>query len=110
MDKSSPVYENFSNKMEAMSGKPKINRTTFKIGSGDLTQRVTNNERKITLLKNIFKTQKIEIGEKITPKVNTLEESLMSTTQILGVISQKLQLDMDQRIKEQKAAFQNQKN
>jgi hypothetical protein len=109
MDKSSPVYENFSNKMEAMSGKPKINRTTFKIGSGDLTQRVTNNERKITLLKNIFKTQKIEIGEKITPKVNTLEESLMSTTQILGVISQKLQLDMDQRIKEQKAAFQNQR-
>ena len=109
MDKSSPVYENFAKKMEAMSGKPKINRTTFKMGSGDLTQRVTNNERKITLLKNIFKTQKIEIGEKITPKVNTLEESLISTTQILGVISQKLQLDMDQRIQDQKKAFENQR-
>jgi len=109
MDKSSPVYENFAKKMDAMSGKPKINRTTFKMGSGDLTQRVTNNEKKITLLKKIFKQQRVDIGEKITPKVNTLEESLISTTQILGVISQKLQLDMDQRIKDQKSAFDNQR-
>ena len=89
--------------------KPKINKDTFKIGSGDLTKRVANNEKKITLLKNVFKAQKTEIGEKITPKVNTLEESLISTTEILGVISQKLQLDMDQRIKDQKAAFENQR-
>ena len=52
MDKSSPVYENFENKMDAMSGRPKINRNTFKIGSGDLTMRVANNEKKISLLKN----------------------------------------------------------
>jgi hypothetical protein len=109
MDKSSPVYENFENKMDAMSGRPKINRNTFKIGSGDLTMRVANNEKKISLLKNIFKAQRTEIGEKITPKVNTLEESLISTTQILGVISQKLQLDIDQRIKDQKEAFENQR-
>ena len=109
MDKSSPVYENFAKKMDAMSGRPKINRTTFKMGSGDLTQRVTNNEKKITLLKKIFKQQKVDIGEKITPKVNTLEESLISTTQILGVISQKLQLDMNQRIQDQKKAFENQR-
>ena len=109
MDNSSPVYENFANKMDAMSGRPKINKSTFKIGSGDLTMRVANNEKKISLLKNIFKAQRTEIGEKITPKVNTLEESLISTTEILGVISQKLQLDMDQRIKDQKAAFENQR-
>ena len=36
MDKSSPVFENFENKMAAMSGRPKINRSTFKIGSGGL--------------------------------------------------------------------------
>ena len=88
---------------------PKINKSTFKIGSGDLTMRVANNEKKISLLKNIFKAQRTEIGEKITPKINTLEESLISTTDILGVISQKLQLDMDQRIKDQKAAFENQR-
>ena len=82
----------------------------MKIGGGlGLEGRVANNEKKITVLKNIFKAQKQEIGEKITPKVNTLEESLISTTQILGVISQKLQLDMDQRIKDQKAAFENQR-
>tara|TARA_B100001989_G_scaffold28230_1_gene16850 strand:+ start:1555 stop:2871 length:1317 start_codon:yes stop_codon:yes gene_type:complete len=111
MDKS-PAYENFMNKMAAMQGqgKPKMSATTMKIGSGmGLEKRVDNNEKKITLLKNIFKAQKQEIGEKITPKVNTLEESLISTTQILGVISQKLQLDMDQRIKDQKAAFENQR-
>ena len=56
MDKSSPVFENFENKMAAMSGRPKINKSTFKIGSGDLGMRVANNERKITTLKNIFKT------------------------------------------------------
>jgi hypothetical protein len=109
MDKSSPVYENFAKKMDAMSGKPKINKSTFKIGGGGLEGRVATNEKKITLLKNIFKQQKVEIGEKITPKVNTLEESLINTTQILGVISQKLQLDMDQRINDQKAAFDNQR-
>ena len=58
---------------------PKINKNTFKIGSGDLGMRVANNERKITTLKNIFKAQKVEIGEKITPKVNVLEESLIRT-------------------------------
>ena len=111
MDKS-PAYENFMNKMATMQGqgKPKMSATTMKIGSGmGLEKRVDNNEKKITLLKNIFKAQKQEIGEKITPKVNTLEESLISTTQILSVVSQKLQLDMDQRIKDQKAAFENQR-
>jgi len=111
MDKS-PAYENFMNKMAAMQGqgKPKISATTMKIGGGTgLEQRVSNNEKKITLLKNIFKAQKQEIGEKITPKVNTLEESLISTTQILGVISEKLQLDMSQRLADQKQAFENQR-
>ena len=111
MDKS-PAYENFMIKMATMQGqgKPKMSATTMKIGSGmGLEKRVDNNEKKITLLKNIFKAQKQEIGEKITPKVNTLEESLISTTQILSVVSQKLQLDMDQRIKDQKAAFENQR-
>ena len=110
MDKS-PAYENFMNKMVAMQGqgKPKMSATTMKIGSGDLEKRVANNETKISILKNIFKAQRQEIGEKITPKVNTLEESLINTTQILGVISEKLQLDMDQRLKAQKDAFENQR-
>ena len=110
MDKS-PAYENFMNKMAAMQGqgKPKISATTMKIGSGGLEKRVANNETKITLLKNIFKAQKQEIGEKIKPRVNNLEESIISTTQILSVISDKLQLDMSQRLADQKQAFENQR-
>ena len=51
MDKSSPVYENFAKKMDAMKGGPKISKSTMKIGGGiGLEQRVGNNEKKITLL------------------------------------------------------------
>ena len=102
MDKSSPVFENFENKMAAMSGRPKINKSTFKIGSGDLGMRVANNERKITTLKNIFKAQKVEIGEKITPKVNVLEESLIRTNEVLGNIALQLNNDFSRRLQAEK--------
>ena len=106
MDKSSPVFENFENKMAAMSGRPKINKSTFKIGSGDLGMRVANNERKITTLKNIFKTQRIEIGEKITPKVNILEESLIRTNEVLGNIALQLNNDFSKRLQAEKDLLQ----
>ena len=102
MDKSSPVFENFENKMAAMSGRPKINRSTFKIGAGGLEGRVANNEKKITTLKNIFKAQRVEIGEKITPKVNVLEESLINTNLILADVARQLEKDFSQRINAQK--------
>lgn len=102
MDKSSPVFENFENKMSAMSGGPKINRSTFKIGAGGLETRVANNEKKITTLKNIFKAQRVEIGEKITPKVNVLEESLINTNLILADVARQLEKDFSNRIKTEK--------
>ena len=102
MDKSSPVFENFENKMAAMSGRPKINRTTFKIGSGDLVGRVSNNEKKITTLKNIFKAQRIQIGEKITPKINVLEESLIRTNEILTDVASQLKQDFSGRLQTEK--------
>ena len=102
MDKSSPVFENFENKMAAMSGRPKINRSTFKIGSGDLGMRVANNEKKITTLKNIFKAQRIEIGDKITPKVNTLQESLIKSNELLAEVSRQLNKDFSDRLKRER--------
>ena len=106
MDKSSPVYENFAKKMDAMSGKPKLNRQSIKFGGGmGLETRVGNNEKKITILKNIFKTQREQISEKITPKVSNLELSLNETTEILNTITDKLSLDMSQRLRDQKALF-----
>ena len=110
MDKSSPVYENFAKKMEAMKGGPKISRSTMKIGSGmGLAGRVANNEKKITILKNIFKTQRDEIGEKITPRVSNLELTLNETSDILNTITEKLSMDMSQRLRDQKARFDEQK-
>ena len=106
MDKSSPVFENFENKMSAMSGRPKINRSTFKIGSGVLEQRVANNEKKITTLKNIFKTQRVEIGEKITPKVNILEESLIKTNEVLSDVASQLEKDFSKRLQAEKDLLQ----
>ena len=109
MDRS-PALENFMNKMATMQGqgKPKMSATSMKIGSGGLESRVANNEKKITILKNIFKVQRQEIGEKITPKVSNLEQSLLETTNILGEITQKLQLDYSQRLEEQKNLFDQQ--
>ena len=83
MDKS-PAYENFMNKMSAMSGRPKMNVTTMNIG---LEKRVANNERKITSIKNIFKAQKIDIGDKIAPKTTPLQESLNETNDVLQTLS-----------------------
>ena len=104
MDKSSPVFENFENKMAAMQGQggPKINRSTFKIGSGGLETRVANNEKKITTLKNIFKAQRVQIGEKLTPKVNVLEESLIRTNAIITDVASQLEKDFSQRLDAQK--------
>ena len=102
MDRTSPVFENFENKMAAMSGGPKINRSTFKIGSPNLMERVANNEKKITTLKNIFKAQRIQIGEKLTPKVNVLEESLIRTNEIITDVAAQLEKDFSQRLDAQK--------
>ena len=88
----SPVYENFMNKMAAMQSKPKINATTMKIGSNGLEKRVSNNERKITAIKNIFKAQKIDIGEKIKPS-NSPVEILTQTNETLVKIKEQLELD-----------------
>ena len=87
----SPAYENFMNKMSTMtSGRPKINVTNMKMGG--LEGRVANNERKITAIKNIFKTQKIDIGKKISPN-NTPVEILTQTNETLIKIKDQLEMD-----------------
>ena len=108
MDKSSPVFENFMNKMSTMQGqgRPKMNRSTFKIGSGGLETRVANNEKKITTLKNIFKAQRVQIGEKLTPKVNVLEESLIRTNAIITDVAAQLEKDFSQRLDAQKVLLE----
>ena len=102
MDKS-PAYENFMNKMSAMSGRPKMNVTTMNIG---LEKRVANNERKITSIKNIFKAQKIDIGDKIAPKTTPLQESLNETNDVLQTLSFQLKKDFTQRQRQEQELLQ----
>ena len=103
MDESSPVYENFMNKMSAMgSGRPKINRTTFNIGANVLEKRVANNSRKITIIKSILKNQKIDIGEKLTTpepdKSTEVSKELESINSTLLSIGNILSTDFANRI------------
>ena len=105
MDKS-PAYENFMNKMSAMSGRPKMNVTTMNIG---LEKRVANNERKITSIKNIFKAQKIDIGDKISPKTTPLQESLSETNEVLQILSFQLKKDFTQRQRQEQELLKSDK-
>jgi len=114
MDKSSPVYENFMNKMSAMNSRPKINRSTFNIGANVLEKKIENNSKKITLLKNILKSQKIDIGEKlknpeVDRKTETSEElaSINATLQSIGNI---LSTDYEGRIESAKERNKELKN
>ena len=73
-------------------------------GSGDLEKRVGNNEKKITLLKNIIKAQQITIGEhlqSLEPVKSPLDESIKSITDSITSIHQTLldqqELDKDQQ-------------
>ena len=127
MDETSPVFQNFQNKMSAMSGRPKINVTNMKTifgdgkrgaaaisgksstlvrgggldnnklfqleGSGDLEQRVSGNERKITLLKNILKAQKPFGGK---------EDDIIKINSTLQSIGNILTTDFASRVNEGK--------
>ena len=84
---------------------PKINKSTFSFG-GSLMKRVSNNERKITVLKNIIRTRRNNIGEKITPKMSSLQESLMVTNEVLVDIARQLEQDFDSRVIEKKSLLQ----
>ena len=99
MDDKSPAYENFMNKMAAMNSGPKINVSTMKIGG--LEKRVANNEKKITKIKNIFKAQKIDIGDKISPKDSPINVTLEETNEILRDVSEILTTDYLRRQEEE---------
>ena len=124
MDESSPVFQNFQNKMSAMSGRPKINVTNMKTifgdgrgraaisgksstlvrgsldnklfqvgGSDNLEERVATNERKITLLKNVLKSQKPFGGK---------EDEILKINSTLQSIGNIITVDYANRINERK--------
>ena len=70
MDEMSPAFENFLNNMSRLGGTPRettrrVSASKF-LGRDDLENRVKLNEKKITILKNIIKTQQVTTGLMLT--------------------------------------------
>ena len=99
MDETNPAYENFRNKMQAF-GQP-IKGTTRKVsaskflGRDNLEERIKINEKKITLLKDIIKTQQMTTGMMIasltqqSPVVG-LEKEISDLKDLVGSIKETL--------------------
>ena len=81
---------------------PKINKTTFKLGSGNLSSQVAKNTEKITILRRIVTRQDAKISEGITPKIDSMQESMLQTNAILIDVASQLEKDFSSRIKEQR--------
>ena len=81
---------------------PKINKTTFKLGSGNLLSQVAKNTEKITLLRRIVTRQDTKISEGITPKIDSMQESMIQTNAILTDVASQLEKDFSSRLKEQR--------
>lgn len=81
---------------------PKINKTTFKLGSGNLSNQVAKNTEKITILRRIVTRQDAKISEGITPKIDSMQESMLQTNAILTDVASQLEKDFSSRLKEQR--------
>ena len=80
--------------------KTKINKNTFSMGGGSLADRVANNSRKITLLKNIVSTGKSDLGGKLASLDgrSSPESDLTEINETLNDIGNALALDFANRI------------
>ena len=81
--------------------RPKINKTTFKLGSG-LSSQVAKNTEKLTILIRIVTRQDAKISESITPRINVIQESLIQTNLILTDVATQLEKDFSSRLQEQR--------
>lgn len=81
--------------------RPKINKTTFKLGSG-LSSQVAKNTEKLTILRRIVTRQDAKISESITPRINVIQESLIQTNLILTDVATQLEKDFKSRLQEQR--------
>ena len=81
--------------------RPKINKTTFKLGSG-LSSQVAKNTEKLTILRRLVTRQDAKISESITPRINVIQESLIQTNFILTDVATQLEKDFSSRLQEQR--------
>ena len=121
MDEMNPAYENYLNNMSRLGGSPRettrrVSASKF-LGRDDLENRVKLNEKKITILKNIIKTQQVTTGLMLTSlsaesPVKGVEQSIMDIKETMMSILATLQaqekfeykkfLDMQRRLENEK--------
>jgi hypothetical protein len=86
-----------------VTNQPKINKNTFKIGSGDLQQQVANNTKRIAAVSVLLKSNRRGNAKQLTPTVSNLQETLAESNLILADIAIQLQQDFDsQELREQR--------
>ena len=78
--------------------RPRINRNTFKIGSGDLQQQVANNTKRIRVISTMLRSSRRgKSVEGLTPQSSNIKQSLEQSNLILADIAIQLQQDFDSR-------------
>ena len=100
MDEMNPAYENYLNNMSRLGGSPRettrrVSASKF-LGRDNLENRVKLNEKKITILKNIIKTQQVTTGLMLTSlsaesPVKGVEQSIMDIKETMMSILATLQ-------------------
>lgn len=80
--------------------KTKINKDTFSMGGGSLADKVANNSRKITLIKNVISTGKSDLGSQLASLDgrSSPESDLTEINETLNDIGNALALDFANRI------------
>ena len=88
------------NLMGSTLKKTKINKNTFSMGGGSLADKVANNSRKITLIKNVISTGKSDLGSKLASidGRSSPESDLTEINDTLNDIGNALALDFANRI------------
>ena len=87
---------------DVVSNQPKINRNTFKIGSGDLQQQVANNTKRIRVISTMLRSNRRRSADGLSPQATNIQQSLEQSNLILADIAIQLETDFQQRVNTEK--------
>ena len=82
---------------DVVSNQPKINRNTFKIGSGDLQQQVANNTKRIRVISTMLRSNRRRSADGLSPQATNIQQSLEQSNLILADIAVQLEADFQDR-------------
>lgn len=82
---------------DVVSNQPKINRNTFKIGSGDLQEQVANNTKRIRVISTMLRSNRRRSADGLSPQATNIQQSLEQSNLILADIAIQLEADFQDR-------------